>query len=99
MLISIDYDKTWTLDPVFWSNFAGHCRLHGHQLICVTGRAPSQPVPLQMPVVYAHNEFKRRAAERAGYKVDIWIDDMPGVIEDARILMWDAPPIQKSNDR
>ncbi|MDP2141347.1 MAG: hypothetical protein Q8L20_11100 [Gammaproteobacteria bacterium] len=89
MLIAIDYDKTWTLDPHLWEIFAGNCRLYGHRLICVTGRHPSQPVPLQMPIVYAHNEFKRRAAERAGYKVDIWIDDMPGVIEDTRILSFD----------
>lgn len=88
MLIAIDYDNTWTRAPGFWAIFAGNCRTQGHQLICVTGRSPSQPVPLQMPVVYAHNEFKRTAAERAGYKVDIWIDDMPGVIEDARILSW-----------
>lgn len=92
LTIAIDYDKTWTAAPIMWGLIADLIRSRGHDLICVTGRAfwssdmNNAPLRKWMPVVYAAGEFKERAALKEGYKVDIWIDDMPGTIQECKIL-------------
>lgn len=40
----------------------------------------------RIPVVYCHGTYKQTACERAGYKVDIWIDDVPGMIQPCKVL-------------
>lgn len=90
MLIAIDYDDTYTADPALWDVFIAVASSRGHEVICVTGRRASQPVGLELPTVYADGEYKREAAERAGYRVDVWIDDMPGYVERGRLLDWAA---------
>lgn len=87
LVIGIDYDGTITADPAFWFGFATLARKHGHQVVVVTGRIEPPPVGT-LPVVCCGNEYKRRAAERAGWAVDIWIDDEPGHIEPGRKLAW-----------
>lgn len=90
MLIALDYDLTYTADPEFWELVVRVGLSRGHRFICVTGRRDSDPVPpLPMPVVYAGDVLKSRAAARAGYVPDVWIDDMPGTIEPVRVLEWD----------
>ena len=90
MLIALDYDNTITKDRPFWLLFADTAACWKHELVVVTGRDVSQPVTfLNVPVVYAGNQLKRDAAEEAGYKVDIWIDDEPGTIERCRKLEWE----------
>lgn len=90
MLIAIDYDKTFTAARGLFSLFMGMCKTHQHQVICVTGRAVSDPITdIECPVVYANGGFKKAAAEAAGYNVDVWIDDEPGYIEPCRILDWE----------
>lgn len=89
MLIAIDYDKTWTTDPGFWSQFVASARQFGHSVVMVTGRRPSMPVPIVgIPVVYTSNEMKRKAATAAGYSVDVWIDDTPETIGQCIVLDW-----------
>lgn len=93
MLIAIDYDNTFTAARGLWSVFAGNCRVHRIDLICVTRRSPSDPIndpALTCPIIYADSKLKREAAEAAGYHVDIWIDDEPGTIERCRLLEWPA---------
>lgn len=91
MLIAIDYDDTITLDRAFWSQFIDMAIDSGHQIIIATGRKVSEPVMMPgVEVVYAGDELKRVACERAGYQVDIWIDDEPGHIEPCRKLQWDG---------
>lgn len=93
MLISLDYDLTYTADPEFWDAVVLAGKARGHQFVCVTGRAeppqaPRQRVP-DMPIVCAPHTYKRGAARRAGYFVDVWIDDSPGAIESSTHLRWD----------
>jgi hypothetical protein len=33
-----------------------------------------------VPVVFAGRDWKRDAAERRGYKVNVWIDDVPEMV-------------------
>lgn len=39
-----------------------------------------------MPIVYCGRDLKEHATRKAGWVVNIWIDDMPGMIQDCRIL-------------
>ncbi len=91
MLIALDYDKTFTADPNFWREVIAMGERHGHTFVCVTGRRtpPERPEPsIPLQVVCAGPELKRHVAAKAGYAVDVWIDDMPGTIEPQRIAVW-----------
>lgn len=91
MLIALDYDLTYSLDPDFWDAMVAAGRSRGHSFVCVTGReAPpgKHERQIPMPVVCSPSTPKFRAAIAAGYVVDVWIDDCPGTIEPARILEW-----------
>ena len=41
---------------------------------------------LPIPIVYCGNESKRQACLKAGYEVDIWIDDMPAMIDGGLLI-------------
>lgn len=83
MLISIDYDGTYTKAPSFWDEFIFNAvHKEGHKVICITNRAfpiDTGRKPLT-EILYAGAEYKRTYAEKNGYKVDVWIDDMPETI-------------------
>lgn len=95
MIIAIDYDGTFSRDPVLWGEFVRAALLRGHTCILVTGRSDELISPngstrwgdevragvgTLMPIVFAGMEWKRVAAKTAGYAVDIWIDDFPEYI-------------------
>jgi hypothetical protein len=87
MIISIDYDKTWTEDPDLWHDFANVARHRRHSVVMVTGRKgwtddmARGHIPTWIPIIYAGDQMKEKAARAAGYPVDVWIDDMPGTIQ------------------
>ncbi len=89
MIIGIDYDGTITADPEMWYALIATAKKRGHTVIVVTGREDRPPVPEGIEVIHARGVFKRTAARRAGYRVDVWIDDEPGLIEPQRLLMWE----------
>lgn len=87
MLISIDYDDTFTADPDFWREFIERAKAHGHAVVCVTARwdGPGNRAELAaampgIPVVFSDQRCKRDASEEAGHLVDVWIDDLPEAI-------------------
>lgn len=86
LLISIDYDHTYTADPDFWDAVIEMAKLHGHDFICITNRpwvpntTQTERVP-DIPIIAAADQLKQDAAALAGYKVNIWIDDTPGSIQ------------------
>lgn len=92
MLIAIDFDRTWTEDPELWQAFMLVGRTRGHRFVMVTGRKAWSDdmaragLPLDLPIVYAGDEFKQRAAAQAGFNVGVWIDDMPGMIQPSTML-------------
>jgi len=79
MLVALDYDGTYTLDPRFWDQFIRHAQDHGHVVVCVTMRYPSEPIemPCQLEVIYTSRVAKAAFMANIGRKVDIWIDDSP----------------------
>lgn len=90
--IAIDFDQTWTTDPLGWSLWYDMMKARGHTIIMATGRKGWSEdmdrayLPKGMQIVYCGGEFKEHATKKAGYNVDIWIDDMPGTVQDCRIL-------------
>ncbi|WP_293371460.1 hypothetical protein [Nevskia sp.] len=88
MLIALDYDQTYTADPEGWNAVVELMTARGHSFVCVTGRTepPGTDEPhIPMPVVCAGDRMKSSAAHRAGYHVDVWIDDCPSTIEQVRL--------------
>lgn len=92
MIISFDIDNTWSLDPTAWLMTFRHFRLCGHTCIIVTGANQPQDkldrllIPKDAVIIVSGREFKERAALAAGYKVDVWIDDMPGMIQECKLI-------------
>jgi glycine cleavage system regulatory protein len=101
MTIAIDFDHTWTADPKLfeWIHAIATTGVLGqkHTVIIATSRCPNNSpitqlerdmnrVPEGLPVVYCHGTYKQTACERAGYHVDIWVDDMPGMIQPCKVL-------------
>lgn len=93
MIIGLDYDDTFTADPDLWRQFVSAAQARGHLVVCVTARrAPPdfsrEPrLPGSVPIVCTGGQpYKKHAAAKAGYHVNVWIDDMPGVIEPSRVL-------------
>lgn len=106
MIISLDYDETYTRDPIFWAKVVGLATERGHTVICVTARDERYPIdpvrepplPANMVVIYAGSRWKKSAAFDAGFPVHVWIDDMPGMIEPSRILQFDDEPAQPTGE-
>lgn len=88
MIIAIDYDNTYTGDPETFNEVINVFKSAGHTVICVTGRSDDgimgepikQSIGKLIPIIFAGAKWKRDAAEDRGYKVNVWIDDMPTMI-------------------
>ena len=89
MIISIDYDDTWSADPGLWSRFARQAARRGHTVILVTNRIGTPMDARELgryagrfveQVIFAGLGPKRAAAVGAGYDVDVWIDDLPETV-------------------
>lgn len=72
MRIAIDYDGTYTADPILWSSFITTAQAMGHEVTCVTMRFPHEPIEMPCDVFYTS-----RKAKASAFKADIWIDDSP----------------------
>lgn len=93
MIISIDYDDTWTADPQMWARIVKMMRARGHTVIAVTNR-PNLPRYTQAvkrdlgayveDIIFAGPMPKRQAAANLGYNVDVWIDDFPSAVDYGR---------------
>jgi hypothetical protein len=90
--IAIDYDKTWTADTELWQWFVRAAEDRGHRVVMVTGRRAWSDdmsrggIPSTVRIIFSGDEMKEKAARLAGERVNVWIDDMPGVIQSVGIL-------------
>lgn len=86
MIIAIDYDNTYTVDPALWNQVIKLFQEAGHTVICCTGRTDAMAQPVLdsigklVPVVFAGGTPKREACNKQGYNVSVWCDDMPELI-------------------
>ena len=92
LTIAIDFDQTWTADPAGWYSFYHMMAARGHTIILATGREKWSDdmaranLPSGMRIIYCGRQLKEQACRANGHHVNIWIDDMPGMIQDCRIL-------------
>lgn len=92
MIIAIDYDNTYSADPETFNKVIKLFQDAGHTVICVTGRddgVMGEPVNNSIgklaPVIFAGSVSKRTAARNRGYIVDVWVDDMPAMIDEYNV--------------
>ena len=90
--IALDFDGTYTADPELWRFFVRDALRAGHRVVVVSCRSETSEnlgtirqrlgtLGASVPIVLTSHRPKRMCAQFAGYDVDIWIDDQPGVIE------------------
>ena len=101
LAIALDYDDTYTADPVLWDAFVRSAFAAGHEVFIVTLRAPviwgcvdtaSFYPPLAERVVYTHGMGKRKYMQRVhNIAVDVFIDDRPDWIVKDHNLPWPPP--------
>jgi hypothetical protein len=84
MNISLDYDNTFTRDPVFWLNTVNYARLRGHKVYCVTMRSPEEGAQVFHDltgkvdgICFTNRRAKKDYMFELGISIDVWIDDMP----------------------
>lgn len=88
MLISLDFDDTFTKHPAFWLDFLKLAEQHQVNVICCTLRFDTpenletlrEHLPADLPILFCNHNYKRETAKKAGLKVDVWIDDMPEAV-------------------
>lgn len=89
MNIAIDYDLTYTADPVMWRNLLPRIQsVYGHTVYLVTSRDSDVPVEashdfenMGIPIIYCAWRGKRKVCNEQGIMIDIWIDDEPKYVD------------------
>jgi acid phosphatase class B len=86
MIIALDYDQTFTLDPDFWREVIHKAKEKGHDIRVVTSRWPEKEPGVckiisqmftDIPIHFTCKKPKRQFMKKLGLKVDVWIDDRP----------------------
>ncbi len=95
LVISLDYDRTFTAAPGLWRSFVGMATAAGNRVVCISRREESEANREELRLAFADlevadlilcgaNTKKRDAAAAAGLAVDVWVDDYPeGIVSDA----------------
>lgn len=93
LTIAIDFDNTFTADPVMWSKFIRDARTAGHRVVCVTSRRQTTQNNTLLDEMFKRHGIeiatwftslasKTWYMQQVGVKVDIWIDDDPKTLVD-----------------
>ncbi len=84
LLIALDYDHTYTADPVCMTALVALLKGYGHTVVCVSARFNTlgnrRLIESSLPgtmVLLTHGMSKREWCKSQGYEIDIFIDDSP----------------------
>ena len=88
LLISLDYDRTFTAAPGLWRSFVSMATNAGNRVVCISRRENDDANREELRLAFADLEVsdlilcgagaqKRDAAAAAGLAVDVWVDDYP----------------------
>lgn len=88
LTIAIDYDDTFTADPLLFEYFMMESAGRGHKVICVTARhyTPENKEELksELPkgtlIYFTGHRSKMEYMAEQGIIPNIWIDDQPKVV-------------------
>ena len=101
MLIALDYDETYTCDPIFWNLTIDLAYARGHSVIVVTMRHKDEGFDVidalsnrVEQIIFTGRKAKGKFVSELGYNVSVWIDDNPNfIVSDAMPRMtlggWD----------
>ena len=100
MNLSIDFDDTYTRDPILWDQFIDLAQSRGHTVYCVTAREPSkinkQEVYDSIGLVigkdncyFTSQMAKAKYMSEKGINIDVWIDDLPSNVDNNKKLFAD----------
>ena len=93
MIVSLDFDDTFTADPRTWTKVVDVLTQAGHEVICISGRTNTnenkidlrRDLPKQISRIYLCGDLsKKHYSEINSLAVDIWIDDSPSRIVQAK---------------
>ncbi len=88
LLISLDFDNTYTAAPGLWRSFIADATARGNRVVCISRRQDTEQNRDDMRLAFGDadlaglilcgpNVQKRAAAAAAGLEVDVWVDDSP----------------------
>lgn len=92
MTIAFDFDRTITADPRTMLAAMELFRSAGHTVLVATLRWPYESEAVERltrglyPVVYCSHKTKHPECLRAGFAVDVWVDDMPEFCRESLVL-------------
>ena len=83
MKIAMDYDETFTVDPILWTEFITRCQERGHSVTFVTYRDSrwgnedinTDAESLRVAVIFTAGKQKQHC-----FSADVWIDDSPETV-------------------
>ena len=85
--IALDYDGTYTAAPNLFGMLAAYAASLGHRVYIVTMRTEGEGEEVRKAighqvhkVVCTSRQGKQAYCDKAGIRIDIWIDDMPQTI-------------------
>lgn len=88
LVISLDYDRTYTAAPGLWRSFVNMATAAGNRVVCISRREETDANREELRLAFADLDVadmilcgadtqKRDAAAKAGIAVDVWVDDYP----------------------
>lgn len=88
MIVALDYDRTYTIDPKAWDIVIATLRKTGHTVIVCTmrydneeGKAVIEDLRHKVSAIYfTGRKGKRDFLAKQGIRPHVWIDDMPEFI-------------------
>ena len=87
MIVALDYDDTWTRDPLAWRAALSVLKAHGHTIIGVTMRGTGEQAGMDSNyfdlcdrVYFTSRKGKREYLAKRDIFPSVWIDDTPEFI-------------------
>ena len=87
MNVALDWDDTYTRDPQMWNDIIGVMQQNGHNVYCVTVRAPAEGRAVKEAlesrvdgIFFTARRAKRDFMNSRGINIDVWIDDSPAFV-------------------
>lgn len=92
MVIAFDFDNTITAAPREMIASMRLFREAGHTVLCATLRRESEYESVdrvlrgEFPVVYCDRKTKYGVCLEKGFRVDVWVDDMPEFCRNTKLF-------------
>lgn len=92
MNLALDYDDTYTRDPIFWDAVIDLAQKRGHKVYCITARHNNLSNQAEVmgalgkligkdACLFTSLTAKKKYAYKMGINIDVWIDDSPYFVD------------------